>query len=216
MRLGWGVLFKEEQGASRASVEWLGKNIGGTEGGGGGRIYRICRHFKNFGFFPDCSGKPLKSFEPGIFVIYVLIGSFCLQSREGYECWLWGGIGDFLTAEIMKWVRKVRFCMDFVFSFSFLRLHLWHREIPRLGVESELQLEPVLQPQQHQIGAASAIYAIAYGNTRSLTHRTRPGIELASSQTLCQVLNPLSCNGNSCRCFEATSGRICWCAEREK
>ena len=31
-------------------------------------------------------------------------------------------------------------CPFFFFFFSFLRLHPWHMEIPRLGVESELQL----------------------------------------------------------------------------
>ena len=35
--------------------------------------------------------------------------------------------------------------------FVFQRLHLWHKEIPRLGVESELQV----QPQQHHIQAES-------------------------------------------------------------
>ena len=46
----------------------------------------------------------------------------------------------------------------FVFLFCFLGLHLWHMEVPRLGTESELQLqayatatamqgsEPLLQP----------------------------------------------------------------------
>ena len=33
------------------------------------------------------------------------------------------------------------------FFFSFLGLDLWHMEVPRLGVESELQL-PIPQPQQ--------------------------------------------------------------------
>ena len=29
---------------------------------------------------------------------------------------------------------------EFFFLFFFLRLHLWHMEVPRLGVEPELQL----------------------------------------------------------------------------
>lgn len=37
----------------------------------------------------------------------------------------------------------------FVFFLSWL--HLWHMEIPRLGIESKLQLQPVPQLQQHQI-----------------------------------------------------------------
>ena len=55
-------------------------------------------------------------------------------------------------------------------------------EVPGLGVELELQLEPTPQPQQCQIWAAS------WGNTRSLTHWERPGIEPASSWILVRFL----------------------------
>ena len=41
---------------------------------------------------------------------------------------------------------------------------------------------PTPQPQQCQIQAASVTYTTAHSNTRSLTHRVRPGIEPASSQ----------------------------------
>ena len=54
------------------------------------------------------------------------------------------------------------------FSIS-LGLHLWHMEVPRLEVESELQLPA---------------YATAYDNDGSLTHRARPGIKPASSWML--------------------------------
>ena len=54
---------------------------------------------------------------------------------------------------------------------------------------------PISQP--HGIWATSVTYTAACGNTRSLTHWARPGIEPASLQTLCQVLNPLSHNRNS-------------------
>ena len=50
------------------------------------------------------------------------------------------------------------------FIFLFFRAAPGHMEVPRLGVE----LEP--QPQQHQIGATSATYTTAHGNTRSFTH----------------------------------------------
>ena len=84
------------------------------------------------------------------------------------------------------------------FFFFFLWLHLWLMEVPGLGVEMELQLrstqchhdirsEPHLWPmpqlRQHQM--------------RSLTHWVRSGMEPTSAQTLVQVLNPLSHNGNS-------------------
>ena len=70
----------------------------------------------------------------------------------------------------------------FFFSFFFLGLHQRHIEVPRLGIKSELQLPA---------------YAIACGNAGSLMHWVRLGIKLASSLTLCQVLNPLSHNGHS-------------------
>ena len=70
-------------------------------------------------------------------------------------------------------------------------------EVPRLGVKSELQL------LAYTIGTATLdLRGICYQHhslrhTRSLTHWTKAGIKPASSQTCCQVLNPLSHNGNS-------------------
>ena len=59
----------------------------------------------------------------------------------------------------------------FFFPFlSFLGSCLRHMEVSRLGIELELQLWPMLQPQQHWIQAASAAYIAARGTTRSLTH----------------------------------------------
>ena len=62
----------------------------------------------------------------------------------------------------------------------------------------------------HRIRGASMTYAAAYGNSGSLTHWARPGIQPTSSQ-LCPILNLLSHNGNSpCRDFKvvAISGII--------
>ena len=64
-----------------------------------------------------------------------------------------------------------------------------------LRVKLDLQLLP--QPQQSWILTASASFIATHDNTRSLTQRARPGIEPASSWTLCSVLNPLSNNGAS-------------------
>ena len=83
------------------------------------------------------------------------------------------------------------------FFFSFLQPHLWHIKIPRPGVESELQLHPTPQPQQHKILAVSATYAAAYSITRYLNHWAMPGIELTFSRGQQQLLNPLSHNRNS-------------------
>ena len=38
-----------------------------------------------------------------------------------------------------------------LFRSSILRLHSQHIEVPGPGIESELQLQPILQPWQHQI-----------------------------------------------------------------
>ena len=70
-------------------------------------------------------------------------------------------------------------------------------EVPRLGVESELQ-PPAYATRQHGgIGVTSTTYAAACGNTGYLTHQEGPGVEPASSRRLLRVLNPLSHHGNS-------------------
>ena len=46
-------------------------------------------------------------------------------------------------------------CSNFFF---FLGLHLGHKEVPRLGVELELQLQPTPQPWQHRIQATPTTY----------------------------------------------------------
>ena len=90
----------------------------------------------------------------------------------------------------------------FFFFFSFF-LFLFFYTAPviygssQARVESELSCWPTPQPQQHQTQATSVTYTTAHGNTGSLTHRVRPGIKPTSSQTLYQVLHPLSHNGNS-------------------
>ena len=76
------------------------------------------------------------------------------------------------------------FLSFFFFLFFFKWLHLHHMEVPRLGVESELQLRPIPQPQQCGIWAGSATDMTAHGNAESLTHWTRPGIEPLSSRIL--------------------------------
>ena len=62
-------------------------------------------------------------------------------------------------------------------------------EVPRLGVESELQL-----PQQHGLQAVSVPYITARGNARSFETRDQTRILMDPSQ----VCNPLSHDGNYC------------------
>ena len=83
------------------------------------------------------------------------------------------------------------------FFFFFLGLHLLPIEAPELGVKLELQLRPRSQAWQRWMGAASLTCTIAGGNTWSLTHWARPGIQPTSSQRQHQVFNPLSHNGSS-------------------
>ena len=59
--------------------------------------------------------------------------------------------------------------MEAFFCFCFLGLYPRHMEVPRPGVESELQL-PIAKPQQRRIRAASVTYTATHGNARSLTH----------------------------------------------
>ena len=81
--------------------------------------------------------------------------------------------------------------LPFFFFFFFLvgGLYLWYMEVLRLGVESELIGQPTLQPQQLSIRVKSATYTTAHGNTRSLTHWLRPGIESASSWLLLRFIS---------------------------
>jgi len=70
------------------------------------------------------------------------------------------------------------------FFFFFSRLYPPHMEVPRLGVESELQLPAYTTATQHQIGAASAACTTAHSNTGSLTHWARSEIKPTSSWIL--------------------------------
>ena len=56
---------------------------------------------------------------------------------------------------------------------------------------------PMPQPWQHRIWATSVNYVAACGNTRSLTHWARPGVESKSSWTLLWVFNQVSHSGNT-------------------
>ena len=63
--------------------------------------------------------------------------------------------------------------------------HPQHMEIPRLGVQLELQLPGcATATQQRKIRAASARFTTAHSNARFLTHWVGPGLEPASSRIL--------------------------------
>ena len=67
----------------------------------------------------------------------------------------------------------------FIYLF-FLGPHLQHMEVPRLGSNWSCSCQPAPQPQQHHIWAMFTTYTPAPGNTWSLTHWARPGIESAT------------------------------------
>ena len=72
---------------------------------------------------------------------------------------------------------------NFILIFVFLGL-LWHMEVPRLGVESELQ--PLAYTTATGMPDPSLICNLptTHGNARSLTHCARPEIEPVSSWIL--------------------------------
>ena len=53
-----------------------------------------------------------------------------------------------LTGVFLTITRDVFVHFFFILFFYFLQPHLWHVEVPRLKVESELQLRPTPQPQE--------------------------------------------------------------------
>ena len=81
------------------------------------------------------------------------------------------------------------FIFLFLFFVFFLGLQLWHMEVPRLGVKSELLPRLTPQPQQRGIWAASSTYTTVYGSVGSLTHWARPRIEPATSWLLVGLVN---------------------------
>ena len=89
---------------------------------------------------------------------------------------------NFLFINIHNFHGRILIYFSF-FSF-FLGPHMQHSEVPRLGVELELQLWPMLQ--QYWILAASVTYTTAHVNLNTwyLTHWARPGIVSRSSWML--------------------------------
>ena len=83
--------------------------------------------------------------------------------------------------------RKFRFLM-LLLLFCFLGPYLWHVEVPSLGLNQSCSCWFAPQPQQCKIQATFAAYTTAHSNSRSLTHRTRLGIEPASSWFLVRFI----------------------------
>ena len=90
------------------------------------------------------------------------------------ESLLVSGIYSPLKTVLKKCIKNIRLTRIWVISFlkNFLGLHLWHREVSRPGVESELQLRPT--------------------TTAIVTQDPRCICDLQRSLWQCWILNPLS------------------------
>ena len=86
---------------------------------------------------------------------------------------------------LSKQAKSCQICGVFLFLFfCFLGPYLWHAEVPRLGVKSELQLLAYTIATAMQDPRCTCALHHSYGNARSLIHSARPGIEPASSWML--------------------------------
>ena len=75
---------------------------------------------------------------------------------------------------------KVHVCIYiYIIYFVFLGPHLWHMEVPKLGIELELHYS-------HR----NVRSELCHGNAGSLTHCVRPGIEPVSSKFM-QILKSI-------------------------
>ena len=131
----------------------------------------------------------------GALVMYYVRVLFPLFHNPHWWWWWWYFFFVYLFA--LLWILigrgEIRILVD-LYLFFFGGPHLWHMEVPKQGVESELQWWAYATATG--IHASSVTNTEACGNAGSLTHCERPGIKLKSSRTLCQVLNPPSHNRN--------------------
>ena len=94
-----------------------------------------------------------------------------------------GHINDVLHGIVRRLIQFNRFVSLFVFLF--LGPHLWPMEVPRIGVESQLQLPAYTTATAMRAPSnVHDLYTTAHGNAGSLTHWARPGIKPASSWIL--------------------------------
>ena len=83
---------------------------------------------------------------------------------------------------------SARLVLLFFLFFFLLGPPLQHMEVPRLGVELELQLPAYTTATAYEIWVASVTHTAAHGNAGSLAHWAGPGIEPASSWILVRFL----------------------------
>ena len=96
---------------------------------------------------------------------YPSSGSFILS----FSLWIMEARAPFF-APLLEWFS----CFIMKYVFCFLELHLWHVEIPRLGVELELQLPAYATATATQDLSRVCELRHSSRNARSLTHWVRP------------------------------------------
>ena len=100
------------------------------------------------------------------------------------------------------WVRNVRVGLVVcdLFIIYFILFYFIFRAAPAAdgGSQARGQIRAMATSLYHSHSNAGST---ACRNPGVLTHWARSGIEPTFSQTLCQVLNPLNHNGNSCGLF---------------
>ena len=124
--------------------------------------------------------------------IFHLVGVLVLQKSSKISLW------TFLEEETKPCPKAVLlflflFLFLFFFLLYFLGSHLWHMEVPRLGVTSELQLPvytPATQDPSHICDLCCSLW-----QCRSLTHWAKPGVEAASSWILVGFLTHWATTG---------------------
>ena len=84
------------------------------------------------------------------------------------HCCGWSSVPGLRTFVCYGCGKKKKFVFICLFVY-FLGLHLWHVEVPRLGVELELQL-PACTTATATLDLNFAPYTTAYSNVGSLTH----------------------------------------------
>ena len=92
-------------------------------------------------------------------------------------------------AQVFSSLRLFQMFLVLFLPFVFLGLHPQHVEVPRPGVESELQLLTYTTATAMRDQSCDCDHTTAHYNTRSLTHRARSGIKPVSSWILEGFLN---------------------------
>ena len=95
-----------------------------------------------------------------------------------------------------------------IIVFFFLRWHLRHMEVPRLGSEQERSFRPTPQPQQCQTWAMFLTYSTVCCNAGSLTRWERLGIKTAFSWILVGFLSHWATAGTPLLTLDRI--RHCW------